>query len=415
MEEKLDNLPGALAIIKKGLTELPRYGPLWFGLLRISEQQDTAAERKDWILGVRPKLLRVNAEAASAIQSISKELVWKVHFEVATIQERAADVACVGYYYFSHESMEKVRSSMYDIVRIRYLHSILSCPSNLRWKVLLVASRLELLCGNLTLLRKFLNRAWLEVPEKSRSVVYLECSRVEEYFGNISLARAILARARIEVRGEWKIFMESVMVEARQGHLDVAVEKVLEALEIHSGAGRLWSILIHLCHRMEAIGRSQKGALTKHYAFLNALSRCPKSGEVWCEGGRNHLNPLLLDSFDLTLAQRHLCFAAQFTPQYGDTFLELLRLETLTQILLPIVLKSLQIPVKWFMATFLSEDDESDTFAMLKDLPTESVAFNPSLSLEVMQSIEAMTFNLVEKLPVTRVVMDRLKRRYIYL
>lgn len=50
----------------------------------------------------------------------------------------------------------------------------------------------------------------------------------------------------------------------------------------------------------------------------------PKSGEVWCEGARIHLNPLS-KAFDLETAGKYLGFAVQFTPQYGDSFMECLR------------------------------------------------------------------------------------------
>jgi la-related protein 1 len=67
---------------------------------------------------------------------------------------------------------------------------------------------------------------------------------------------------------------------------------------------------------------------------LGALSAVPKSGEVWCEGARTHLNPLLCENFDLGTAQQYLNFAIQFTPQYGDSFIEYLRLEIMTQVTL---------------------------------------------------------------------------------
>ena len=55
-----------------------------------------------------------------------------------------------------------------------------------------------------------------------------------------------------------------------------------------------------------------------------ALKEVPKSGEVWCEGARIHLNPLS-KAFDLETAGKYLGFAVQFTPQYGDSFMECLR------------------------------------------------------------------------------------------
>ena len=76
--------------------------------------------------------------------------------------------------------------------------------------------------------------------------------------------------------------------------------------------------------------------------FLLAIQEVPKSGEVWyfschhvtrsliyhtyrCEGARVCLNPANI-MFSLEKAKIFLDYALHFTPQYGDTFIELLRL-----------------------------------------------------------------------------------------
>jgi len=69
--------------------------------------------------------------------------------------------------------------------------------------------------------------------------------------------------------------------------------------------------------------------------FKRALQSVPKSGEVWCEGARIHLNPLS-PTFDTQAAMRHLAFAARFTPQYGDSFLEQVRVDMIDRWLVPL-------------------------------------------------------------------------------
>lgn len=49
---------------------------------------------------------------------------------------------------------------------------------------------------------------------------------------------------------------------------------------------------------------------------------------VHSEGARIHLNPTS-KYFNMKMARRYINFAVQFTPQYGDTFVELLRLQFL--------------------------------------------------------------------------------------
>lgn len=53
------------------------------------------------------------------------------------------------------------------------------------------------------------------------------------------------------------------------------------------------------------------------------------------KGARIYLNPFS-PTFDLQAASRHLSFAARFTPQYGDSFLEQLRLNMIDQWLIPL-------------------------------------------------------------------------------
>ncbi|CAM9882397.1 unnamed protein product, partial [Ectocarpus sp. 13 AM-2016] len=156
-----------------------------------------------------------------------------------------------------------------------------------------------------------------EVPEKSKSHVFLECARLEEFTGNLECARQILERARVETKSEWKasccLF---VLLEIRANDWQRAATEAQEALKVHSGAGRLWAVLVQLKQRDS--DQAQQASLKQ------ALKEVPKSGEVWCEGARIHLNPLS-KAFDLETAGKYLGFAVQFTPQYGDSFMECLR------------------------------------------------------------------------------------------
>lgn len=64
--------------------------------------------------------------------------------------------------------------------------------------------------------------------------------------------------------------------------------------------------------------------------FKQALNEIPKSGEVWCEGAKIAMSNHPQNQFyNLEEAEKYLQFAVQFTPQYGDSFLELLRLYTM--------------------------------------------------------------------------------------
>jgi hypothetical protein len=85
LEDRDGQDAAALSVVKKGLKEQPRYGPLWFGLLRIVERRDNKSESRYWLIGTPPVLARLRDEAALAVRCISRELVWKVHFERAQV------------------------------------------------------------------------------------------------------------------------------------------------------------------------------------------------------------------------------------------------------------------------------------------------------------------------------------------
>lgn len=424
LEEKESRDDAALDIIRVGLSELPRYAPLWFGWMRIAERRDTELEASFWKSGYPPKLVELNKVTSDAVKQISKELTWKVYFEKSQVEERLAECAVVGYQKRHPKlSINECRNQLLGNARESLMKSLLLCPANLRWKVLLVGSRLELSVGTISTCKELLKRAFLEVPFKSKSFVFLECSRLEEFLGNVDTARDILARARAEVSGEWKIHLESVLLEARCGDLPAAIVAAKKAVALHPGTGRLWSIYIQLLHRTEQQQQQQHAASeeTKEAVLFAAITQVPKSGEVWTERARCHLNPLHLDNFDLCLAQRSFSFAIQFTPQYGDTFIEYVRLEMLCQVLLPKVLQALHLPLLSFLKRHLTEDLESDVvdLVMLTSEPYEvGTSVDPFFRQTRRRVMELMLnlmydFELKEK-DFQNIVIKSLTRRYYY-
>jgi tetratricopeptide (TPR) repeat protein len=315
-EERAGDTQRALFIIKAGLKEIPRYGPLWFAAFRLFEATAVSGGGGGGGGGggngeappapgvpasehITATLDTTRETYASALRQISRELLWKCAYEHAQMEERAGRL---------------------DLARAAYARSAVSCSANLRWKVWLGGARTELSFGNEAVARKLLTRALADVPAKMKASVYLDLSRLEEFVGDVDAARGVLAMAREEARHEWKIFLESVLVEMRAGDRAQAVRYAEEALAVHPGTGRLWAALIRL--------KREDGEDEQIRVFKKALLEVPKSGEVWTEGARLYLNPLSR-RLDFAKARTFLDFAVQFTPQYGDSFLEVIRLELL--------------------------------------------------------------------------------------
>jgi len=234
------------------------------------------------------------------VRHISKDLVWKLWYESAQVEERNGHL---------HRS------------RAAYVKSVATCAVNLRWKVWLGGARTELCHSQFAVSQALLERAFDESPPKTRAIVMLEQSRLHELNGNADLARRLLKSARKKTPQEWKVFLESVLLELRSQCVDRALKEARKALEVHRGTGRLWAVLIQLEHA--------QGVHQQLRVFQQALLEVPKSGEVWCEGARICLNPFS-ECFNLEAAQNFLDLAIEFTPQYGDSFIEYLRLQMLT-------------------------------------------------------------------------------------
>eukprot|EP00736_Rhodelphis_marinus_P013686 Rmarinus@m.17699 len=288
-EERCENYEAALRIVEAALQKAPKYGPLWFLALRLHEKI---------CKGDRTRIREVQEQAVSCIP---RELVWKVYFETAQVEERWGDI---------------------EACRQLYVKCALQCPNNLRWKVWAAGARSELNHGNFEVARELVRRALLEVGRKNVSGVLLEWSRLEEYAGNVDRARDILRRALQEHKSDWKLYLELVLLELRAGNVTKAVNVADQALKIHPDTGRLWAIRIHLAY---VDGLAQQCRL-----FHKAWRTVPKSGEVWCEGARLYLNPYS-PYFSLKKASDCLMYAMQFTPQYGDSIIEVVRLRLLAE------------------------------------------------------------------------------------
>ena len=289
-EQRCNHLREALRVAEQGLGQLPRYGPLWFCALRLYESTTPA-----------PDLVRATrALVDRGVKHISKDLIWKLWFECAQVEERNGHL---------HRA------------RAAYVRSVANCAANLRWKVWLGGARTELCHGKFDVAQALLERALAESPPKTRALVMLEQSRLHELCGHSDQARKLLKSARRTNRQEWKVYLESVLLELRCQCPERALREARKALKVHRGTGRLWAVLIQIEHG--------HGVARQLQVFQQALLEVPKSGEVWCEGARICLNPYS-PCFNLEAARSFLDFAIEFTPQYGDSFIEYLRLEMLT-------------------------------------------------------------------------------------
>ncbi|KRX01431.1 hypothetical protein PPERSA_01334 [Pseudocohnilembus persalinus] len=194
-------------------------------------------------------------------------------------------------------------------------------PENMKWKCLANIAKILLQQGQFQKANQIVIKMIQICPEKQKSYGYIEASKIYEYQQNYELSFQCLNSLKESMSQEWKIYMEYVSMLMRNKQYNQAKQVIQEALQYHSLAGRLWGELIQIEHL-----QSQNGNLDITFKiFQIAYNEIPKSGEVWCEGARLCMNPYG-NKFDLQMAEKFLQFAIYFTPQYGDSFLELLKL-----------------------------------------------------------------------------------------
>ncbi|KAL0237795.1 hypothetical protein GEMRC1_012269 [Eukaryota sp. GEM-RC1] len=303
MEIRLGSLNRAVKILVKGLRVVPRYGPLWFIALRLMEFIWKDGTFVNYLISqgcccaTLPSIIESFVNLSE--QSICKELVWKIRCESAQILTRVS--RGIGSY------------------KMQLAKALVSCPKALQWKVWHIGARTEAYAGCRNEAIMLIERALTEAPIKSLAGLIIDYARIYELFGELQRAADLLQDPKFFAK-DWRIALEAVMFCIRTRCASAALEVVKSALYYHRLTGRLWALYVQL-----SIGLGGKVQLD---VFNEARVCVPKSGELWCDAARVRLNPFA-NRFSLSLAKQYLMVAAEFTPQYGDTFIELIRLRLL--------------------------------------------------------------------------------------
>ena len=194
------------------------------------------------------------------------------------------------------------------------------CSPKQRYKLLFTASTIELEYGDASLSPLLLNRTLSLTPFKAKPMVLILLAKVYELNGEYDQAQQLFEKTAQEFSAEWRVFLELAQFHVHRNNVPKAIEVLSEALKLHNGSGRLWAFRVQL----EAFTsvESQIQVLKK------AIQAVPKSGEVWCEAARIALNPQT-EYFSISSAKQFLEFAYRFTPQHGDSLVEMLRVEML--------------------------------------------------------------------------------------
>lgn len=211
----------------RGIVAAPKYGPLWLSLLRVIEelclfsspteyeQAMSLCQKAIPLVGTDETevLLRIprrhphrniwgiqltNEVCLVACMCTARETSWRSWLEGALVIHRLGG----------------------DLLTIQsmLMKSLKSSPWSVVWKVWYCASLMDP-DNQLVLLERSLAAA----PKKMKCTVMLELSRTMEYRGDVDIAREFLASVRKTHIQEWKVFLESVMMEFRCGNTSVCI------------------------------------------------------------------------------------------------------------------------------------------------------------------------------------------------
>lgn len=232
-------------------------------------------------------------------------------------------------YKWTAEFADKMTNTVCDLLasrgQIRTMRSLMAenllmCSSKQRYKPLVTAAINELLHGDQSIAPLLLQRALETAPLKAKPLVRILKAKICELNGLYEKAEEILRECTVEYQAEWRVFLEYANFLVHRRRVPDAIDVLNKALETHKGSGRLWAFRVQL----EAFN----GIARQINVLVESMNAAPKSGEVWCEAARIALNPMT-EYFSTEAARQYLEFAYRFTPQHGDTLVEMLRMELL--------------------------------------------------------------------------------------
>ena len=253
-------------------------------------------------------LLKIQPDAQSMVKILRESRAkWTSEFTdkmVTTVCETLA----------ARQSLGNVRSLMAE--------AIVQCSSRQRYKLLVTAATIEFVHSDPSLTPLILDFAVQVTPSKARPTVLILLAKVYEYSGEFDRALASYERVAREYSAEWRVFLELAQFHVHRSDIPSAIAALKQGLQQHPGSGRLWAFRVQLEAFVSLSSQVE--------VLVEAINAVPKSGEVWCEAARIALNPLS-EYFNLEAANQYLEFAYRFTPQHGDTLIELVRVKILKE------------------------------------------------------------------------------------
>lgn len=188
----------------------------------------------------------------------------------------------------------------------------------IHWRILVFAAQLCYTTKDYAECLGKYEAAYICAPDRHKPHILTLIAQVTEAHGDYDRAKSILKNALAVHVKDQRLPVEYLYTLQRCSDCErgSAAAAALLSSDKHRSNGKLWATFVSITY-----ARSLRRVPRR---VGQALRHCPKSADVWVEVARMLLNPLF-SCFSLRDAEASLARAIFYTPQYGDSYVELLR------------------------------------------------------------------------------------------
>lgn len=261
-------------------------------------------------------LARVRFLAKHFEKVSSSETHWKIILRLA-IHEMRIQAMHGGV----HRIIQVEGKPVIEAARANFQKAFEICPKLRKWVVLIYWANLEGTIGRQEAMRDLYRRAQVCASDKCKPEVLLVWARAEQYMNCHRSAETRLRELCTRYPQSWKGWSELTSFYLYHNCIKQARQVATRALSYHADKGRI--LAAYATAHLEKSNEVQIKNLLEQ-----GMAKIPKSGELLCELGRLYANPLS-SFYDPVKAQEYFSRAISYTPQYGDSIVELVRLRFL--------------------------------------------------------------------------------------
>lgn len=235
--------------------KFPKHGPLWCSSLYIIEHSAVALWNQK-SLADRCVSKMYDEVTCYAHKALTFDVLWKLY--VVRLQCVARTIIVLRDLMtrpaggrFSASEIEKAIHTQFVQLVADARACITFCPTNQRWRAFIWMGRIAVVLGLRQMARFCMKRSLLLCPKKNQHSVFYHFAKVEFFGFHQKEALFLLYKSTPMFLNEWKLQLEAANCLMFENRLADVIQLCRNVLQIQTGAGRFWAILIHFIHEYE--------------------------------------------------------------------------------------------------------------------------------------------------------------------